>query len=123
MVTRFFSSIRPQITSATVERQGVNGALSATVEEGAEAIDLVWAAVYPPSFQEPAGVTLNLNVPTVRLEPDATIPGRYTFVYPNGFSEAGDYRVVFYAQDQDGIHATPRRPGGAGMIYLPLIKR
>jgi len=122
-VTRFFSAVRPQITSATVERQGANGTLSATIEEGAEAIELVWAALYPPSFQEPAGVTLNLNVPTVRLEPDANIPGRYIFVYPNGFTETGDYRVVFYAQDKEGIHATPRRPGDQGAIYLPLVRR
>ncbi len=122
-VTRFFSSIRPQITNATIERQGVNGTLRATIEEGAEAITLVWAAIYPPSFQEPAGVTLNLNVPTVRLEPDGATPGQYTFVYPNGFTEAGDYRVVFYAQDKAGIHATPRRPGGAGTLYLPLIRK
>ena len=122
-VTRFFSSVRPQITNVTLDRQGANGTLSASVEDGAEAIELVWAAVYPPSFQEPTGVTLNLNVPTVRLEPDANTPGRYTFVYPNGFSEAGDYRVVFYAQDKAGLHATPRRPGAAGTLYLPLIRK
>lgn len=123
VVTRFFSSIRPQITGAALERQGANGTLTATIEEGAEAIDIVWAAIYPPSFQEPDGVTLNLNVPTVRLEPDAGNPGRYTFTYPNGFTEAGDYRVIFYAQDTQGIHATPRGPGAGGSVYLPLIHR
>ncbi|MEZ4732847.1 MAG: fibronectin type III domain-containing protein [Caldilineaceae bacterium] len=123
VVTRFFSSIRPQITGATLERQGANGTLTATIEEGAEAIDIVWAAIYPPSFEEPEGVTLNLNVPTVRLEPDPSAPGRYTFTYPNGFTEAGDYRVIFYAQDTEGIHATPRQPGAGGSLYLPLINR
>lgn len=123
VVTRFFSSVRPQITVATLERQGANGTLSATVEEGAEAIDLVWAAIYPPSFQEPDGVTLNLNVPTVRLEADANTPGNYTFIYTNGFTEPGEYRVVFYAQDKEGIHATPRTPGAGGSLYLPLISK
>lgn len=123
VVTRFFSSVRPQITGATLERQGANGTLTAIVEEGAEAIDIVWAALYPPSFQEPDGVTLNLNVPTVRLEPDADNPGRYRFVYANGFTEPGDYRVVFYAQDKEGIHATPRTPGAGGSLYLPLISK
>ncbi len=47
-VTRFFSSVRPVIESAEVDKQGVNGTLTATVTEGAEALDVVWAAVYPP---------------------------------------------------------------------------
>jgi hypothetical protein len=69
-ITRFFSSVRPIITETTVTRNGQSGLLSAQVEAGAEAVKLVWAAVRPPSFEEPDGVTLNLNVPVVRLEPD-----------------------------------------------------
>jgi hypothetical protein len=94
------------------------------VEAGAETLRLVWAAVYPPSFQEPSGVTLNLNVPIVRLEPDPTTPGRFAFNYVDGFTEQGDYRVVFYAQDRLGIGAPPRRHGDAGeQLYLPVIAR
>jgi len=124
-VTRFFGSLRPTIQSFTVDRQGANGTLSATVKEGAEQIGVVWAAVYPPGFVEPQGVTLNLNVPTVRLEPDPNSEGRYSFNYVNGFTESGDYRIVVYAQDRLGIHATPKRLGDApqGGIYLPLIRR
>ena len=124
-VTRFFGSLRPVIQTFTVDRQGANGTLSATVKEGAEQIGVGWAAVYPPGFVEPQGVTLNLNVPTVRLEPDPNSEGRYTFNYVNGFTESGDYRIVVYAQDRLGIHATPKRLGDApqGGVYLPLIRR
>ena len=122
-VTKFFSSIRPQITVTSLDQQGVNGTLAATVQAGAEEISLVWATVFPPSFQEPAGVTLNLNVPTVRLEPDPAQPGRYVFSYLNGFTEPGAYRVVFYAQDRLGIQAVPKLPGESLNIYLPLIQR
>lgn len=123
MVTRFFSSVRPRITATEVTRSGQSGMLTARVEAGAEAVRLVWAAVYPPSFREPTDVTLNLNVPIVRLEPDPTTPGRYTFNYVNGFTEQGDYRIVFYAQDRLGIGAAPVRHGAAGRLYLPVIAR
>jgi hypothetical protein len=123
LVTHFFSSTRPQITSATVDRQNIDGVLTAFVEEGAEEIEIVWAAVYPPSFQEPADVTINLNVPTVRLERDANNGKRYTFNYINGFLEDGDYRVVFYAQDRLGIHALPKLAGEQTGIYLPVIMK
>ncbi|MEZ4732848.1 MAG: C13 family peptidase [Caldilineaceae bacterium] len=123
-VTRFFGTLRPTIQDFTVNRQGTNGTLLATVKEGAEELDVVWAAIYPPGFVEPQGVTLNLNVPTVRLEPDPAAEGQYRFNYINGFTAEGDYRIVLYAQDRLGIHATPKRVGDqAGGIYLPLIHR
>ncbi len=127
-VTKFFSSVRPVITASQVERSGTTGLLSADVAAGAEEIEIVWAAIYPPGFQEPDDVTLNLQVPTVRLEADPATPNHYTFNYINGFTEAGDYRIVFYAQDRLGIHAQPRLPGGAPLpdettVFLPLVAR
>lgn len=121
VVTRFFSSGRPVISEVKLDRQGANGTLTAIVQEGAEETALVWAAVYAPSFSEPSDVTLNLSVPTVRLEPVANQPGRYVFNYVNGFPEEGDYRIVFYAQDRLGIHAIPRREGQVYPLYLPLV--
>jgi hypothetical protein len=123
VITRFFSSSRPQIAGATLNREGVNGTLSAQVIAGAEEIDLVWAVIFPPSFVEPDTVTLNLNVPTVRLEPVSNEPGHYRFNYTNGFLEEGDYRIVYYAQDRLGIHAIPRREGERDLLYLPLVSR
>ena len=127
-VTRFFSAVRPTIVTSQLERNGTSGTLSAEVTAGAEEVEIVWAAIYPPDFQEPDDVTLNLQVPTVRLEPDASAQNRYTFNYINGFAESGDYRVVFYAQDRLGIHAQPRLPGDNQpspdhQIYLPMIVR
>jgi hypothetical protein len=122
-VTSFFSSIRPAIREVQVARTGADGLLTATIEEGAEAIGLVWATVFPPSFQEPGNVTLNLNAPTVRLDPDPNTPGKFSFNYLNGFSETGDYRVVFFAQDRLGINAAPRREGQLDLLYLPLVRR
>ena len=120
-VTSFFSSIRPALRNVAVTRDGANGLLPAQIDEGAEAVNLVWATVFPPSFQEPDGVTLNLNVPTVRLDPDPATPGRFTFNYLNGFTESGEYRVVFFAQDRLGINAAPRREGQEEMLFLPLV--
>ena len=123
VVTRFFSSIRPKIGSVSVNQEGANGTLTALVDDGAEELALVWAAVFPPSFEEPSNVTLNLNVPTVRLEPVPDQEGRYTFAYANGFTEEGDYRVIFYAQDRLGINAVPKREGDQSPLRLPIIMR
>ena len=121
VLTRFFSSIRPVISLVQVERTGANGTLHATVQEGAEELALVWAAVYPPDFSEPNEVTINLNVPIVRLEATPDQPGQYRFDYTNGFPAEGQYRIVFYAQDRLGIHAVPRREGQLETIFLPVV--
>ncbi|MCB0116620.1 MAG: fibronectin type III domain-containing protein, partial [Caldilineaceae bacterium] len=123
VVTRFFGSVRPVIKTANLQIDGVNGTLSATVEAGERAVDLVWAAVFAPNFSEPTDVTLNLKVPVVRLEPVAGEPGRFSIPYPNGFTQQGNYRVVFYAQDRQGINAAPVGPGTGLSIYLPAILR
>jgi hypothetical protein len=127
-VTRFFSSVRPSIAASNVQQTGVNGVLSTTVQEGAEVVDLVWAVVFPPSFQEPPGdPTLNLNVPVVRLEPVPNQKGQFQVSYPNGFIEDGDYRIIFYAQDRLGVNAKPLRQGDTPdtehSIFLPMVVR
>ncbi|MEZ4636261.1 MAG: hypothetical protein R2856_15080 [Caldilineaceae bacterium] len=51
-MTRFFGSVRPVIKTASLQIDGTDiGTLSATVEEGERAVDLVWAAVAAPNFQ------------------------------------------------------------------------
>jgi hypothetical protein len=121
IVTRFFSSVRPRIGIVSVTKEGVNGTLTANVEDGAEEIALVWAAIFPPSFVEPTDVTLNLNIPTVRLEADENEEGLYSFNYTNGFTEEGDYRIIFYAQDRLGIHAVPKREGERELNFIPTL--
>ena len=121
-VTRFFSSTRPSINGVTVEKNGANGVLSAQVTEGAETVDLVWAAIFGPTFSEPSDVTINLNVPVVRLEPVAGQPGKFSVNYTNGFVDPGDYRIVFYAQDRLGLNAAPISFGGH-QIFLPQVRK
>jgi hypothetical protein len=121
-VTRFFSSVRPTIETVNVQRDGTNGTLTATVAQGAEQTELVWAAIYQPGFEEPADVTINLSVPVVRLEPVAGQPGQYSVNYTNGFVDPGDYRIIFYAQDRLGLNAVPLSPGGQ-QLFLPTVLR
>jgi hypothetical protein len=119
----FFGALLPEITSAAVELDGTSGQISATVERGDERIRSVWAAVYPPSYQEPDYTTLDPGVPLVELEADAEQPGKYAVNY-NGFIEAGAYRVVIYADDVAGNQAFPRRAlVGGHLAYLPVMTR
>ncbi len=93
------------------------------MSEGVEEIALVWANIYPPGFREPRNITLNLNVPLVRLDPVAGQPGRYRFSYPGGVPNLGIYRVVIYAQDRLGYHAVPAARAAGGAVYLPDVGR
>ena len=115
----------PTIQNASVPLSGTTGTLTAQVERGAQEIDLVWAAVYAPSFQEPVSTTLGLGVPIVLLQEDSEQEGLYRATYAGGFDETGEYRVIFYAQDQAGMHAPPRRVvvKPSWELYLPLVLR
>jgi hypothetical protein len=130
-VAHFFGAAPPQLTAASVALAGATGTLTANVTQGGEPLQLVWAAVYAPSFTEPTETTLNLGVPTVRLDPVAGTrnalfrgPGSYRALYPNGFTETGAYRVVFYAQDRGGMQAQPALViVGGRKVYVPLVRR
>ena len=123
-VTRFFGASPPRILEASVTVEAGSGTLTAKIEQGAEEIDMVWAAVYPPSFQEPAFTTLDLGVPLLRLEAAPNVEDLYQVIYPGGFAEAGEYRVVFYAQDRSGAYAQPTLVmAGGHKVYLPLIRK
>jgi len=112
-------------SSSSVDVQGNSGELSASVLQGAEEIELVWAAVYAPSFVEPTSTTLELGVPLLRLEPEDAEEGAYKVTYPGSCGEEGQYRVVFYAQDRTGTHAQPRLVRvrmGTAQIYMPMVQ-
>lgn len=117
----FFGAALPQITAATLERTGSSGVLEVTVERGDEPVDLVWAAVYAPSFVEPSETTLELGVPLIALQEDPDQEGRFSATY-NGFGEQGAYRVVIYAEDTQGNQALPKVIGRTG-LYLPALLR
>jgi hypothetical protein len=123
-VARFFGASPPQIVDADVSVEGGAGTLTARVERVAEEIELVWAAVYAPSFQEPTFTTLELGVPLLQLEADPEVEGLYRASYPGGFTEEGRYRVVFYAEDRSEAYAQPRLVTVGGcQVYLPLIMK
>ena len=123
-VAGFLGASPPGITSAKVKLTGSNGELTARIQEGGEDVTLVWAAIYAPSFTEPTDTTLSLGVPTLKLDPVVGQPGTFRALYPNGFDEAGIYRVVFYAQDRQGLQAQPAAVILRGsQLYLPFINR
>jgi hypothetical protein len=125
IVTQNFSSNRPVIINTKLTRQGADGVLSATVDEGAEEIDVVYATVIPPGFQAPTDVTLNLDVPTVRLDPKPGTTNQYEFTYVGGFPLDGAYNIQFYVQDVKGIGATPRPANFSAefKVLLPTVSR
>lgn len=125
-VAKFFGASAPTITNVSVTLNGTSGALTADVQEGSAKIEMVWAAVYAPSFVPPTGTTLELGVPVVKMNADPLIAGRYTADYPNGFGEIGQYRVVFYARDKTDDYAVPQLVvlgGPTKKVYLPLMRR
>jgi hypothetical protein len=122
-IANFFGGSLPQVKTVTVTVASGVGALSARVEQGNDSIDVVWAAIYAPSFQEPLTTTLYLGVPLVQLQPDLDHPGVYRTNY-NGFGEHGTYKVVFYAADTAGNQALPKvKEVGGSKVYLPIVIR
>ncbi len=121
-VSNYFGTLLPDVTAASVSLGATGGTIQATVERGDALLDLVWAAVYAPSFQEPTETTLRLGVPLIELEPDPSHPGRYSAYY-NAFTESGEYRIVIYAQDRAGNQALPfvAEAGEGRRVYLPLV--
>jgi hypothetical protein len=125
-VAKFFGASAPAITSADVTINGTSGTLTADVQVGSAVIEMVWAAIYAPSFVPPASTTLDLGVPVVKLNADPGVAGRYTANYPGGFGEVGQYRVVFYARDKTDGYAAPKLvlPGAAQYkVFLPVVLR
>jgi hypothetical protein len=123
-VAGFLGAEPPAIATANVALAGSNGVLTANVTEGGDEVMLAWAAVYAPSFVEPTDTTLNLGVPTLKLDPVAGKTGVFKASYPNGFDEGGIYRVVFYAQDRQGLQAQPVVVILRGsQVFMPFVTR
>ena len=122
-VASFFGAIMPQIVDVSASVVDGTGTITAMVERGDESIEIVWAAIYTPSFEEPDFTTLELGVPLVKLVEDEEIEGVYAESY-DGFAETGQYRVVVYAQDRAGNQASPEVvmvTVGERKVYLPLL--
>jgi len=84
----------------------------------------VWAVIYPPSYTPPATQEelVQETLPTLLLLSQGN--GWYGAQY-TGFDTLGNYRVVFYAEDDLGLAARPVaievRTGWG--VYLPLVMR
>lgn len=91
-------------------------------------VQRVWAEIYPPDFVEPPpspdGSTPSLHPPTIELtHVDNDL---YAASYA-GFIKPGLYRIIFYAQDDDGNQALPHATtvmvsSENKTFYLPLIE-
>ncbi|MEZ4658291.1 MAG: C13 family peptidase [Caldilineaceae bacterium] len=105
------------------DEQG-RGVLRAQVRDDVN-VDSVWAVIYPPSYRAPAESEelVQEALPTAVLLDQGNDWYGARF---DGFSEKGTYRVVFYADDNQGVHARPLSVEvqlGSNDVYLPLIMR
>ncbi|MCX6047641.1 MAG: SMP-30/gluconolactonase/LRE family protein [Chloroflexi bacterium] len=115
-------------TAGPASVTGGQGLLSARVSDD-KLVKFVWAAIYPPNYVSP-----NNSEALVRDEDDLTVAkikldlrsdGTYSSLY-TGFQLAGAYRVVFYAEDDEGLEAQPvtlRVNLGPQQIFLPFVVR
>jgi hypothetical protein len=87
----------------------------------------VWAVVYKPSYEPPdPGEVEEMpqeDLPTVALL-DLDRDGVYSGVY-EGFDELGEYRVVVYAVDGEGLEGRPKQVEvtTGWQVYLPVVMR
>jgi len=119
----------PFIDKATgpVTADAGQGLLRAIVSDDKN-VKQVWALIYPPNYTPPSeGDALvrdedNAAITRAKLDPrgNGTYSGLYT-----GFTLAGTYRVVIYAEDDDGLTAQPVEltVTSAGQIFLPIVIR
>jgi hypothetical protein len=117
----------PYIASAGLAReiQQGSGEIAASVSDDS-GVQFVWATIYAPSYTPPPATEAmaHSSVPTIVLLKQSA--GQYNGLYTN-FNEAGTYRVVVHAMDNDGLDAQPveftiqTQPQPA--LYLPLVMK
>jgi hypothetical protein len=87
-------------------------------------VDSVWALIYAPSYEPPASQDELVweQVVSVNLSPEGA--GWYRTNYP-GFNELGSYRIVFYAEDNEGLQARPLEVNAwsGRQVFLPMLLR
>ncbi len=104
-----------------------DGVITAEVRDDGHVLS-VWAEVFTPSYVPLTPTTPyelvqddQENLPTVMLL-DGNGDGIYGATFM-GFEEVGDYRIVVYAIDDEGLVGRPKemRVRVGGQIYLPVI--
>ncbi len=96
------------------------GEIWAQVQDDVE-VRWAWAVVYPPSWEPPPpGDELAAEPPPLTLQPRGL--DWYAGLYA-GLDEVGMYRIVVYAEDQDGQSARPKelQVQGCWPMHLPLV--
>ena len=86
-------------------------------------VETVWAVIYPPSYQPPAN-----SEELVAGPPPITLQARGNHEYAGlygAFDEAGVYRIVIYAQDDDGLHSPAKTIefNNGSRLFLPLVRK
>jgi hypothetical protein len=113
----------PYIITATAPVQIMDrrGVFQAVVRDNKE-VRRVWAVFYPPSYRPPAS-SMELvpeTQPAIVLQKQEgeLYQGEFT-----GFDEVGRYRVVIYAEDNDGLVAQPYILLGPPpkQLYIPRV--
>lgn len=89
-------------------------------------IQNVWAVLYPPSYQAPESSEEIVPSPDrIPLLKDGSVPYGAEYSISWQFTELGEYHLVIYAEDDDGLISRPKEISlrtGWG-LYLPLIMR
>ena len=84
----------------------------------------VWAVVYLPSYTAPADSEELVKeiMPTFVLRSQGQ--NSYAATY-TGFNEKGVYRIVVYAEDDEGLEARPLaiEVSAGSQLFLPAITR
>lgn len=86
-------------------------------------VESVWAVIYPPGYQPPTDSEALVNGP-----PPITLQARgnnqYAGLY-GAFDAVGNYRIVIYALDDDGLHSPAKTLifNNGSRLFLPLIQK
>jgi hypothetical protein len=106
--------------------QNERGQIQASIEDD-QAVQQVWAEIYAPSYTPPPSSSelVRPTVPSIVLNKQTGT--QYQGVY-DSFDEAGTYRVVLHAIDNEDLRAQPVElqitvRQQRTTLYLPLVQR
>jgi hypothetical protein len=112
-----------EVQEITPDEEG-RAVLRAQVRDDVD-VDSVWAVIYPPTYKAPTEseeLVQEVLPTTVLLDQGNDWYGARF----DGFREQGTYRVVFFADDNQGSNARPVSIDvrfGTNSLYLPLVRK
>lgn len=105
-----------------VQAQAQDGTISAEVRDD-KGVESVKAIIYPPGYSQPdSSQELIPDPEPIFLEAQGN--DLYS-VELDELTETGTYRIVLYAEDEDGLTSRPKEvlARGSWQIYLPIVER